>query len=175
VQRCGDTGGATAPIVTCGSKTLDVKRVGKVDEVLSDRRLLCHPRSGRIPESRWAIATQVWHEDPVTRLDQRRCYLVPGSNVIGKAVKEDDGESRAVATLFVPNAEWWCLDLPVDWSHFRLSPRAAKECASQDSAGQCSVLDERSSIHVDRTSSLIRHKTMPSGPLQVPSICQRQR
>jgi hypothetical protein len=64
-------------------------------------------------------------------------------------VKEDDGESGAFATFFVPNGECLCLDLPLEWSDFRLTPRAANECASQDSADQCSVLDERSSIHID--------------------------
>jgi hypothetical protein len=64
-------------------------------------------------------------------------------------VKEDDGESGAFATFFVPNGECLCLDLPREWGHFRLTPRAAKECASQESAGQRSVLDERSSIHID--------------------------
>jgi hypothetical protein len=37
----------------------------------------------------------------------------------------------------------------VEWSYFCLPPRATKEGGSQDSAGQCSVLDERSSIHID--------------------------
>jgi hypothetical protein len=70
--------------------------------------------------------------DCSNRLDKRWNHLVPGSNVIGKAVKEDDGESGAFATFFVPNGECLCLDLPRECSHFRLRPRAAnlKECAS---------------------------------------------
>ena len=93
MQRGRDARGAAAPVVAGDGKSIELQRVGKVDEVLADCRLLGHPRSVRVTKARLPVSAQVGHQHAMSGFRQRRRDLVVRVDVIRKPVKEDDREA----------------------------------------------------------------------------------
>src|SRR5215467_6531756 len=109
MKRRGDLGGAAAPVVTTDRKLRELQRIGEVDHILSDGGLFGHARRLRIAEVRRAVAAQIGHEHPVSRLRQRRRHFVVRVHIVRKSVEEDDGKAAWIAALDVADVEDGCL------------------------------------------------------------------
>ena len=105
VQDGRDARRPIAPVEPRQRELLQPERVGKVDDVLGNRGLLRHARSSGIAKPRRPVATKVGHEHPVARVDQGRKGPVPGTDIVGKPVQEDDGVPCVVPAFFVANVE----------------------------------------------------------------------
>ena len=92
-------GGASAPVVAGDGETVELERVGEIDQVLADGGLLGHARRGGVAEARRAVAAQIGNEHAESGLGQRRRDVVIRVDIVGKAVQQDDGEAgrRALA------------------------------------------------------------------------------
>jgi hypothetical protein len=93
VKGRGDARRAPAPIVPGDREPLDAERVGEIDHILADRRLLGHAWSGRISKTRRAVSTKVRNEDAMACFRQRWGDIVPRAHVIRETVKQDDWKS----------------------------------------------------------------------------------
>ena len=116
MKRGGDARRASAPVVTRHGKPREAHRIGEVDEILADRRLLGHSRCGGLTKARRPVSTQVRHQHSMSRSGQRGRHLVPRAHIVGKTVEQDDGEARRIAALFEANAQHRCVDAPLDRS-----------------------------------------------------------
>ena len=110
VQYGRDARGAVAPVEAGQRHLLQAEGIREVGHVLGDSRLLRHPRGLGIAEARRTVAAQVGHEHPVPGVGQRRRYPVPGPNVVGKAVQQDDRKPGRVAALLVADLQHVGLD-----------------------------------------------------------------
>ena len=96
VQDGRDARGPVAPVEPGQRRPLNPQRIGEVDDVLGDRRLLRHARHIGIQEPGRAVAAQVRHEHAVAGVSQGRDDAVPRADVVRKAVQEDDREPGVV-------------------------------------------------------------------------------
>jgi hypothetical protein len=101
-----------APVEPRQREHLQPEHIGEVDHVLGNRGLLRYARCSRVAESRGTVAAKIRHQHPVARFDEGRHHAVPGSNIVRKAVQEDDGEPGAVPGLLISDVEHRSLDRP---------------------------------------------------------------
>jgi hypothetical protein len=109
-QRRGDARGAIAPVVARDGKPGQRQRIREVDEVLTDRRLLRHPRSGGISKTRRSVPTQVRHEYAVPLFHKGRRDAIPRAHIVGKSVQENDRKALRVAAFLETDVQDGCLD-----------------------------------------------------------------
>src|SRR5262249_51680668 len=94
---------SSAPVESGHSESFQLQGIGKIDDILPDRRLLRHAWRSRIAETRRAKSTQIRHEDTITSFYQRRRHVIPGMDVVRETVKENDRHSSGISTLSIAN------------------------------------------------------------------------
>src|SRR5213593_3463534 len=89
-RNCGS---AASPVEAGDSEASQAERIGEIDHILTDRRLLGHARMGGIQEASGSISSQIGNQCSVSGLRERRCDVVERVSVVGETVKKDDRES----------------------------------------------------------------------------------
>jgi len=110
MQRRRDARGAVPPVVAGNREALQLERVGEVDQVLTDRCLLRHPRSRGIAEARRTVAAKVRNQHAVAAVDEQRHDAVERAHVIGEPVQEHDWKALRIAAFLEPDAQHRCVD-----------------------------------------------------------------
>ena len=80
-------------------------RVEEIEQVLTDGRLLSHPRLGGVEKAGAAVAAQIGDEHTTARGGDRRRDAVEGARVVGKAVQQHDGDAVGAAVAFIRDLE----------------------------------------------------------------------
>ena len=115
-MKCGGNARrATTPVVASHRKSRQPERVREVDQVLAYRGLFRHPRGGRFTKTCGAVPAEVRNDYPVPLVGKRRRHLVPGPDVVRKAVQQDDGEALDVTALLKANIQHKRLDGTRAW------------------------------------------------------------
>jgi hypothetical protein len=94
-----------SPIETGHGEARERERVGEVDHVLADRRLLRGAWRGGIQESRRAVAAQVDGERAIASSGERGRHPIVGMRIVGKAVEQDDRKAGRISALVVPDLQ----------------------------------------------------------------------
>src|SRR4051794_28424928 len=104
-QGRDDASGPSTPIVAGEDRIFQIEGVNQVKEIVTERRLLTRARRSGVAKPGWSIAAQIGNNDPKAGSGQRRCNLVIGMNVVGKAVQQHDGTTIRRASFLVGDLE----------------------------------------------------------------------
>ena len=105
MKRSGDARGAAAPVVAGYGKARQSKRVGEVDQILTDRRLFGHSWSGHVAKTGAAVPAEIRHQHSISSSGKRCSHFVPRPHVVGETVKQDDRKTLRIAALLESDGE----------------------------------------------------------------------
>src|SRR5258705_4790548 len=105
MERRGDARGAIAPVVPGNRESRQSKRVGEIDQVLANRRLLRHPWRRGVPKACCATAAKVGHQHAMAVARKRSRDTIPRAHVVGESMQQDDRETLRIAALFESDAQ----------------------------------------------------------------------
>src|SRR6266705_3646200 len=100
-QRRSDVRGSPAPIVAHQSESLNADGIRKFDQILAERGELAGSERGLLKKTRRSESSQVGRQRPIPRVDERSDDTVPGADVVGEAMDQDDGFRLRTAAVLV--------------------------------------------------------------------------